>query len=416
MNQALSHSAPASKPPGLKPAARVLPTWSRQASFRVSIAVVAHTLWTSASPTMMYRLYAQQWHLSHAETMTIFAIYPLAVVATLMVFGNISDHIGRRAAILLGVALSLIGTLLFAVASGVDWVFVGRAFMGAGVGLSAGPASAAVLEFNSPGEATRSAAVTSAAQSAGFVSAVLLGGALVQYAPWPMHLAFIVLAVLLTWLLLCTWFLPRFRNDGAAGWRPMRLEVPRNLRLQLLVATASTMAAFMHGTLILSVGGQVAYELVKSSNGLVNGMVIAVFAGASGLVAIAGRTMATHRAIVLGAITSTVGATCFAFAAAFCSFPVFLFAAACSGVGYSLLFLGGLALVQQLAPASNRGGMISVLYLFAYLAQAGSAFALGAAASAMGLKLAVYAGVAVITLSSTGAALLVFSTRADRRS
>ena len=115
----------------------------------MSAGVVAHTLWTSAAPAMAYRLYAQEWHLSHTVTTGIFAIYPIVVVAVLIAFGDLSDHIGRRTTMLMGLAASLAGTLLFAVAPNVLWLFAGRALMGVGVGLTAGPSTAAVAGIRS---------------------------------------------------------------------------------------------------------------------------------------------------------------------------------------------------------------------------------------------------------------------------
>jgi MFS family permease len=96
---------------------------------------------------MTYRLYAEEWHLTHTVTTGIFAIYPIVVVAALIGFGDISDHIGRRATMLLGLCASLIGALLFAVALNVLCLFAGRAFMGVGVGLTAGASTAAMVEF-----------------------------------------------------------------------------------------------------------------------------------------------------------------------------------------------------------------------------------------------------------------------------
>src|SRR3984893_16796854 len=142
--------------------------FGRRASLLVSAGVVSHTLWTSAAPALMYRLYAQEWHLSHTVTAAIFAIYPLAVVVMLVGFGGISDQIGRRATMLAGLFASLVGTLLFAVAPDVRWLFAGRALMGIGVGLSVSPATAAILEFSSPEHAKSAALVTMAAQAVGF--------------------------------------------------------------------------------------------------------------------------------------------------------------------------------------------------------------------------------------------------------
>jgi len=101
---------------------------------------------------MSYPLYAAQWHLTPAVTTSIFAVYPLLVVTTLIMFGDISDYIGRRTAMLLGLAASLIGVLLFAAAPNVHWLFVGRACMGIGVGLSASPSAAALVEFSPAGQ------------------------------------------------------------------------------------------------------------------------------------------------------------------------------------------------------------------------------------------------------------------------
>jgi len=122
-----------------------------RASLFVSAGVVAHTLWTSAAPALAYRLYADEWHLNHTVTTGIFDIYPLVVVLTLIVVGDISDHIGRRVTLLMGLGASLVGTVLFAVAPDVLWLFAARTLMGVGVGLSAGPSTAAVVEFTTGG-------------------------------------------------------------------------------------------------------------------------------------------------------------------------------------------------------------------------------------------------------------------------
>jgi MFS family permease len=196
-------------------------TLGRRASFWVAGAAVAHTLWTSAAPALTYQLYAAAWHLSHATTTAIFAIYPIVVVAVLIGCGDISDHIGRRETMLLGLAASIAGTLCFALAPGVAWLFAGRILMGVGVGLTASPSTAAMVEFSRPGQETTAGAIAAAMQAAGFAAALLLGGVLIQVAPWPMHLSFWVLSSLLTVLFAGVWFLPRdIQHQDKSRWQP----------------------------------------------------------------------------------------------------------------------------------------------------------------------------------------------------
>jgi len=40
------------------------------------------------------------WHLTPTATTAVFALYPIVLVVFLLVFGQISDHIGRRATML----------------------------------------------------------------------------------------------------------------------------------------------------------------------------------------------------------------------------------------------------------------------------------------------------------------------------
>src|SRR5260370_19371959 len=181
----------------------------QRASFWVAASVVAHSLWTRAAPAMTYPLFAEEWHLTHTVTTGVFAIYPIVVAVVLVGFGDVSDYVGRRAAILWGVGASLFGTLLLALAPDVFWLFAGRAFTGIGVGLTAGPSTAAMVEFSGQGAAKRAATITTAAQAVGFAAALLLGGALIQYAPLPTRLNFWVLSAVLAALFPPPCFLPR---------------------------------------------------------------------------------------------------------------------------------------------------------------------------------------------------------------
>jgi hypothetical protein len=56
-------------------------------------------------PTPVYDLYRQRFSFSELTITVIFAIYATWVIAALLVFGRLSDDIGRRRALLPGLAL-----------------------------------------------------------------------------------------------------------------------------------------------------------------------------------------------------------------------------------------------------------------------------------------------------------------------
>jgi predicted MFS family arabinose efflux permease len=383
----------------------------RHASLLVSAGVVGHTLWTSAAPALTYGLYAQEWHLTHTVTAAIFAVYPIFVVVMLVGFGGISDQIGRRATMLAGLFASLAGALLFAVAPDVWWVFAGRALMGIGVGLAASPSTAAILEFTSPERAKRAALVTMVAQAIGFAAALLLGGALTEYGPWPTRLCFWILAVLLLILLTGTWFLPRHAAGAVVGrWRSRMPSVPKEVRRVFAASSTAMMAAYTFGVLVLSLGGQVEHDLIGSANAFLNSAVLSLFPIVMGAIGIIARTLSPRAALIVGALVSGLAMVLLIAAVNFRDLVIYLLATAAAGGAYSLLFVGGLQVISAAAPVAHRGAILSALYLLGYLSMGALALVLGAIATTRGLGFAVNLGAAAIILMNIATLVLATTT------
>ncbi len=382
-----------------------------EASLLVSAGVVSHTLWTSAAPALTYRLYAQQWHLTHTVTAGIFAVYPIGVVVMLVGFGGISDQIGRRATMLAGLGASLVGALLLALAPDVLWVFAGRAIMGIGVGLSASPSTAAILEFIGPEHAKSAAAVTTVGQAAGFSAALLLGGALTEYGPWPTRLCFWVLADFILILLAATWFLPSHTVGDACGDSRSRMPfVPKDMRRAFALSSTAMTAAYTFGVLVLSLGGQVEHDLIGSPNAFYNGAVLSLFPIVLGSVAIIARSLSSRAALIAGALVSGLGMVLLILAVGWRDLLTYLFAMAAAGGAYSLLFVGALQGLIAAAPMHHRAGVLSALYLLGFLSMGALALVLGALATLRGLSLAVDLGAGAIILMNV--ATLVLTTTA----
>jgi MFS family permease len=318
---------------------------------------------------------------------------------------------GRRSTILIGLSSSLLGAALFAIAPSIFWVFVGRAFIGLGVGLCAGPAAAALLEFSAAGQETRASSINTVAQAIGIALATIVGGALIQYAPYPTHLNFWVLLVVLAILFAAAWFLPQTVSNKTPGrWQPKLPSIPHGIRKIFAASAIAASSGYVIGGLMMSLGAQIAHDLVGSDNALVNGVAIALFALAAGVVAIPGKRLTSRAAITVGGVSSIVGTALLALSTTRHALPIFVAAATAGGIGFSLMYLGGLSLINANAPADRRGGVLSALYLVAFAMQAAIVLLLGATATRWGLGLAVDLGavaIAVLSICAIGLAVSI---------
>ena len=127
-----------------------------------------------------------------------------------------------------------------------------------------------------------------------------------------------------------------------------------------------------------------------------------------GTIGIISRTLSPRVALIVGALVSCLAMVLLILAVNFRDLVVYLLATAAAGGAYSLLFVGGLQIINAASPERHRGGILAALYLLSYLSMGALALILGAIATARGLGLAIDLGAAAIIL--TNVATLVFAT------
>ena len=128
-----------------------------------------------------------------------------------------------------------------------------------------------------------------------------------------------------------------------------------------------------------------AAQLTHTSNLAIIGATLALSSLCIGATALLIQRMHAHLAVVLGGVVSIAGLVAMAATASSGSLGLLLVWAVVGGIGYSLAFTGGLALLNRTAPPQHRGATLSLLYLFSYLFQAVAAIGAGALATTIGL-------------------------------
>ncbi|KAA9111464.1 MFS transporter [Microbacterium rhizomatis] len=360
-----------------------------RATFWSASSVLALCLWASGAPSVLYPLYAAEWGLTPAVTTAVFGTYPLALILVLLVFGGLSDVIGRKRAMMIGIGLIAASAVIFAVAPNVGFLFAGRVLQGAGTALALGAASAALVENNVSRNPRFASSLATVSTSTGLTLALVVSGFLAQLVPLPLVWTYVVLFVLAAVAVGVLAATPDDREAATARWRPQPLSVPAGIRTVFVIATLSVSIAYCVGAIFLSLGAQMVRQFGQTSDMIVVGCLLGCSSLAIGVTALLLSRVPAHTAAWVGGTLSLASLGIMAVVAATGSIGLFLVWCVVGGVAYSFAFTGGLGLINRAAPVQHRGATLSLLYLFAYLLQAVTAIVAGAVATALGLGAAV---------------------------
>jgi len=367
-------------------------------------------------PTPMYALYGEHMHFAVLTTTVIYATYAGGVLFALVVFGRWSDAIGRRPMLLAGVVAALASAAVFLVADTVPVLLVGRVLSGLSAGIFTGTATAAVIEAAPPSWRTRAAAVATVANIGGLGIGPLLAGFLVEYAPAPLQLSFVVHIVLALLAGIAVLIAPETsQRTGSIGVQ--RLSVPVEVRSVFVIAVLAAFAGFAVTGLFTAVAPSFLANVVGIGNHAVAGAIASSIFAASAVAQIAARSIVPQRAVAIGCAILVAGMLILAVALHFSSLAGLVAAAIVSGVGHGISFSRGLAAVDERTPAERRAEVSSTYFVVAYVAISLPVIGEGLAAGAWGLRTAgVSFAVAVAILAGVClAAILAQEARESRR-
>jgi MFS family permease len=366
-------------------------------------------------PTPMYALYADHMHFAVLTTTVIYATYAGAVLFALLAFGRWSDAIGRRPVLLAGVVFALASAAVFLIADSVPMLLVGRLLSGLSAGVFTGTATVAVIEAAPPSWRTRAAAVATVANIGGLGAGPLLAGLLVEYAPAPLHLSFLVHMVLAALAGVAVLIVPETSpRTGRIGVQ--RLSVPVEVRAVFVIASLAAFAGFAVTGLFAAVAPSFLSQVVGIDNHAVAGLIASSIFAASAVAQVAAGKMNPQRAVAIGCGILVAGMVILAVGLHLSSLIGIIAAAVVAGIGQGISFSRGLAAVAERAPADRRAEISSSYFVVAYVAISLPVVGEGLAAQQWGLQTAgVTFAVAVAILSTIClVAILVQEARESR--
>lgn len=322
----------------------------------------------SAVPTPLYVVYQEAWGFSDTMVTFIFAIYVAGLLGALLVVGALSDHIGRRPVLGAAIVLETIALLLFLVAGDIAVLSVARFLQGIATGAALTTMGAALVDLNPAHAPNRAGVVNGIVPLGGLAIGALGCGALVQYAPEPTHLVFILLLV---GMVVAGGLVARMPETstlvpGARQSLKPRVGIPVRLRPQVYALIPIITASWALAGLYLSLGPSVAANVFGLENNLIGGLVVSLLCGTGAATAFILRSWKIDRLLSLACLLLATGLVLTITGVVVDLALLSALGTVISGVGFGASSLSTFGTLAKIAGPDERGALFAVAFVISY--------------------------------------------------
>jgi MFS family permease len=362
--------------------------------------------------TPLYPLFQREFGFSEVTLTLIYAVYVVGNVAALLLFGQLSDQIGRKRVALPALMLAALGGLLFVLAHGTAFLFAARLLVGLAVGIASGTGTAWLADEFGPERRSSATVWAATANMSGIALGPLLGGLLGQYAPWPLVLPFLVYIAFVLAIAFAIWRMPTGPTQ-TGKLREVRVHprigVPRSLLGAFAAPAATGFVIFALGGLYFALIPGILIKDLHITDIAVGGFVVFELGAIAAAGIVIGRRLSPKVAMTCGQLLLLPGVGLVVAAQALASLALLLVAAGFAGLTMALGYRGSLQVINEIAPDQRRAEVTSAYFIACFAGNSLPVIGLGVLSTVTG------ALTASIVFACTIAALSVASITWQRR-
>jgi Major Facilitator Superfamily len=376
--------------------ARPRPELSRATTTVVAVITAMTFSASGAAPTPLYHQYQESLGLTPFAITLIFAAYVLSLLAALLTVGSLSDHVGRRPAILAALILNVMSMAIFMTADSAAALIGARALQGFATGLATATLGAAILD----NDRSRGAVLNSITAFGGLTVGSLGAGILVTYAPDPGQLVYVVLLALSAVEAFILRFMPEtaeVRAGAIASLRP-HINVPARASRAMVRVTPVTIATWALGGFYFSLMPALVRVATGVTLPVVGGLVVSALTLSGAISVLLLRSALPRRMLSIGTAVLAAGVAVTLAGVREQLVWLMLAGTVVSGIGFGATFSGALRTVLPLAQSGERAELLAAFYVVGYLSFSLPAVLAGLTVPTVGLTAAAYVYGAVVIL------------------
>jgi MFS family permease len=367
----------------------------------------------STAVTPLYVMYKQEFGFSQISLTLIYAVYIIGNLTALLLFGRLSDQIGRRRAAAIAMVVAIVSALVFLFARGVASLYLGRVLSGIAIGTGAGTGTAWLAELIADPKKTRATVIATSANFAGLGLGGFIAGMLAEYSPWPLQVPFAVYLLALLVVAALLWSAPETVSQPRPNIshllvRP-RVSVPSNIRAQFVAPAVTGFGAMALVGFYAALAPTVLADQLHQTSHAVAGAIFLELAAVVAASIVATQSLSSRAAMLWGLALMPPSVALVVAAQLEGSMSIMIIATALCGVAAGLGYRGSLQVVNQIAPAERRAEVVSAYLICVFLGNALPVIGIGVIstlASATAASMAFAATIAAFALIA-----LVFGSR-----
>lgn len=362
----------------------------------VSFAMIVGVMGTALiSP--LYALYREAWQLQASDVSLIYVLYMGGALGSLLFLGRLPDRAGFRKVMQAGLVLALLGTVISMCAWNMGSLIVGRVLVGVASSMLTTSATLGLSLLSRPGQMQRVAMLTGFLLAFGFGLGPLVGGIMGQWAAYPLVTTYIPTLVLGALGLVALTRLELPESAKPQHTQPLRwndvlpkLTWPQSSDSRAFVLTSALpFLAFGVFGLYASMSPLFLDKLVPWHGPFVSGTAIAVILLASACVQMLAGRVPTHWCGFSGLLSLALSNALLMVNLWAGSATLFVLGVAFTAIGHGMSMLSGMSMINRIAHAGNRSGLLSTYLVIGYIGSMVPMMAIGWIADHWGMNVAV---------------------------
>jgi MFS family permease len=354
----------------------------------------------SATPIPLYDVYRRAEGLTYSDLALTAVVYFIGAITALLFFGRISDHLGRKPVTILAFALSAAASVILLDVDSAMPLIVARLLLGLSCGLASSAIAAYVVDSAPPSLSWLSAVIVGNSPMVGLTLGALASGTLVEYAPHPRTLCYLV--VLVGVAAVCALVLwgeeTVVRKPGLiASFRP-RFYLPHADSRLYPVAACLFVATWALGGFFQAYGPSVAADQLGSRSTVTAALVFSSFLLPSAIGGPLTARLSPARAQRVGIVIFTLAVGGVIFSVKTSAITLFLVMSAIAGAAQGVALTGSIRSLLNGIESCDRAGILSLIYATSYTGAAVTSLIAGRLSKFMDLfqLVSCYGGLAAV--------------------